>query len=329
RLKSFFVLKNEIISIHFGGHEVIMKKVNDNTLHFYSSKIKISFFTIMSFLFLILAIMICFLGYQEEVYVLIPVSIFLIFLLGPLTFFLLKSIFTTKPYIILTDKELTINSALIKEIPIKREDVGSYVIKRQNFSTTVELILPDEDKYKARMSSVKQKINAAITMGGAYNTFSIGVNQVKKKDRDILYYLLDNIKKPGFNLEDEKSTKTNQTKDSFKLEDKITIKYFLQSYGISLLLAAFSLFILAIGDILTIIVSFVLFPFSKVLYDAIIGFKLDEKIKKQDSIIIHIYVLIYTVYLLLFLFSFFVAPFGILFMISRAIYWLFKKLKET
>src|SRR5699024_6100855 len=126
----------------------------------------------------------------------------------------------------------------------------------------------------------------------------------------------------------EQSNKTNRTKSSFKLEDKITQEYFLDTYGISLCIAGFSWIILSIVDITLIIGSFLLFPFAMVLCDAIIGFKLDEKVKKQESLIIYFYGLIYTVYLLLFLFSVAIAPFGILFMIVRAVYRFLKKIKE-
>src|SRR5699024_10158737 len=153
--------------------------------------------------------------------------------------------------------------------------------KEQNFSTTIELILPDEEKYKAQLSGLKQQLNAMITMGGVYNTFKIGIIQVKKKDRNVLYFVFDNIKRIGFNLKEhdrmDLSNKTNPTKSSFKLEDKITKEYLLDTYGISLCIAGFSWIILSIEDITLIIGSFLLFPFAKVLYDAIIGFKLDEK----------------------------------------------------
>ena len=309
--------------------EVIMKEVNDNTLYFYSSKIKTALLTIMCVLFVITGLILCIFGYQDEIYELIPVGAFFVLLFGLLSVYLIKRTFTAEPYLIFTDKELIIDSPLINEVPIKREDVGSYEVKHQNFNTTVELILRDEEKYKAQLSGLKQKLNAITTMGGVYNTFTIGINQVKKKDRSVLYYVLDNIHKPGFNLKEhdrmEQSSKASRLKDSFKLEDKITQKYFLEAYGISLLIAGFSWIILSIQDMTMIIGSFLLFPFAKVLYDAVIGFKLDGKLKKQDSIVIAFYGLIYTVYLLLFLFSVAIAPFGILFMIFRAVYRLFKK----
>lgn len=308
-----------------------MKEVNDEPLYFYSSKIKNAFLIIMCVLFVVLGFTVSILGYQDRIYVLVPTGLFFIILFGMLIFYPIKRTFTSSPYIILTDKELIIDSFLIKDLPIKREDVGSYDVKHQNFHTSIELIVPDEKKYKAQLSEGKRILNTMITMGGAHNTFIIGMNQVKKKDRSTLYYVLDNMNKPGFQLKEhdqmEQSIQTKRTKDTFQLEGKITVKYFLKTYVISLLIGGFSWSILSIGDIPLIIGSFLLFPFAKVFYDAVIGFKIDEKIKKQDRMLPAFYGLIYTVYLLLFLFSFFVAPFGILFLIIRAMYRFFKKLK--
>lgn len=307
-----------------------MKEKNDKTLYFYSSKIKNILFTVIGMLLVILGITVCIVGYLYNDYTVIIIGAVLTIFCSWITVYLIKRLFITEPYLTLTDQQLIINSPLIYEIPIKRGDIGSYETKYQNFNTTIELILPDEKKYKAQLSGIKRKLNSIATMGGVYNTFIIGLNQVKKKDRGLLYYVLDNMNKPGFDFKEydrkEQLRETNRTKDSLKLEDKITKDYFLSTYSISLLIAGFSWYILAMKDITLIIVSFLLFPFAKVLYDAIIGFKIDEKMKKQDSVFIYFYRLIYTIYLLLFIFSFVIAPFGVLFLLVRAVY-RFLKLK--
>lgn len=308
----------------------MMKEKNDKTLYFYSSKIKNILFTVIGMLLVILGITVCIVGYLYNDYTVIIIGAVLTIFCSWITVYLIKRLFITEPYLTLTDQQLIINSPLIYEIPIKRGDIGSYETKYQNFNTTIELILPDEKKYKAQLSGIKRKLNSIATMGGVYNTFIIGLNQVKKKDRGLLYYVLDNMNKPGFDFKEydrkEQLRETNRTKDSLKLEDKITKDYFLSTYSISLLIAGFSWYILAMKDITLIIVSFLLFPFAKVLYDAIIGFKIDEKMKKQDSVFIYFYRLIYTIYLLLFIFSFVIAPFGVLFLLVRAVY-RFLKLK--
>lgn len=311
-----------------------MKEMSDGTIYFYSSKIKNILLTMLSMLFVILGILACIVGYHYDNYIVIIIAAVLTVFFIWIAVYLIKRLFIAEPFLTINDQYLTINAPLMKEMPIKREDIGSYEVKHQNFSTSVELIVPDEKTYIAQLSGAKQKLNAIMTAGGAYNTFTIAVNQIKKKDRDLLYYVLNNMNKPDFALnkyyEMKQSEVTNRTKDSFQLEDKITKKYFLNAYGISFLIACFCWFIPVWGDINLIIASFFLFPFAKVLYDAIIGFKFDEKIKKQEIIAIpgSITGLIYMFYLLLFLFSFFIAPFGIMFLLIRAVYRFLKKKHE-
>jgi len=77
------------------------------------------------------------------------------------------------------------------------------------------------------------------------------------------------------------------------------------------------------------IVSFILFPFAKLIFDVIIGFKLKEIIDKQTIGFYYAYQLMFIVHLLLFLFSPAIAPFGILFLIGRALYRWIKKRKDN
>src|SRR5699024_12105524 len=134
--------------------------------------------------FVMIGLTLCIFGYRDKVYELIPVGAILIILFGLLTVYPLKRTFSAKPYLVLTDEELIINSPLIKEVSIKREDIKSYDIKEQNFSTTIELILPDEEKYKAQLYCLKQQLNAMIKKEVVYNTIKIGLTHGKKKERN-------------------------------------------------------------------------------------------------------------------------------------------------
>ena len=62
-----------------------------------------------------------------------------------------------------------------------------------------------------------------------------------------------------------------------------------------------------------IIVSLILFPFAKLIFDVIIRFKLKAIIEQQSFTI-------YIVYPLLFIFSLYVAPIGILLLLIKALY---------
>lgn len=98
-----------------------MKQVNDRTRYFYPSKIKNTLFVIYCLPFVALGIISCVGGYQEEIYVVIPIGAVLILIFGLGIFFLIKRIFNGKPYLILTDNVLMIHSFFSNEIPIKRE----------------------------------------------------------------------------------------------------------------------------------------------------------------------------------------------------------------
>src|SRR5699024_1192291 len=121
---------------------------------------------------------------------------------------------------------------------------------------------------------------------------------------------------------------------SYQLADKINQTYFMKNYLLCVVLGVFSmlLFYWDEGDFSSltyIIVSFILFPFAKLIFDVIIGFKMKAIIESQTFIFYYAYQLIYIVYLLLFLFSLPIAPFGILFLIVRALYRWNKKRKEN
>src|SRR5699024_8233286 len=98
-----------------------------------------------------------------------------------------------------------------------------------------------------------------------------------------------------------------------------------KSYLGSLILAVFAMLIFYwdegdFSSLTYIIVSFILFPFAKLIFDVIIGFKLKEFIYHQTIVTYYTYKLIYIVYFILFLFCLSLAPFGILFIIIRALY---------
>lgn len=115
--------------------------------------------------------------------------------------------------------------------------------------------------------------------------------------------------------------------------NKITVKYILKSYLISLIWGSAILIpvYLANADDLStvafgVIFSGVLFPFAKLGYDLIIGFKLDDKIKHSNmryNPFIDRFV--FFIYLLIFIFSIPLAPFGIFYLLVRGIRNIIKK----
>src|SRR5699024_3654973 len=119
-------------------------------------------------------------------------------------------------------------------------------------------------------------------------------------------------------------SKITEKMESFT--NQINQEYFKKNYLLSLIIAIFSM-VLAYWDEKDInsqnyiITSFVLFPFAKLIFDVMIGFKLKSIIKKQSKTNKYVYQIFYIVgYFLLFLISPFVGPVGILFLITRALH---------
>lgn len=84
----------------------------------------------------------------------------------------------------------------------------------------------------------------------------------------------------------------------------INKKYLWRSYGISLVLTIFANIIFALSDNMDVslsIVYFVLFPYAKIVYDILIGFKFSYKGNKQGIYPIYFmqlhYLLLFLVYI--------------------------------
>src|SRR5690625_7958065 len=72
---------------------------------------------------------------------------------------IVKGMLCSKPYLILTE-EVLITSALSKNaIPIQWDDIKGYNIRHVNFNRFIEIILYDEEKYRARMSNTMRRLN--------------------------------------------------------------------------------------------------------------------------------------------------------------------------
>lgn len=240
----------------------------------------------------------------------------------------IKNIIKPVPYLALTEKELIMNPGAKKPILIKWEDVEGYRIRtvhtRFNTLTFIEIVLYDEEKYKKQMTKINRKFNAIGTMGGNFNLFSIQLEQIKVTERDLLLYALDNITSPDFDIKDVPKSKITEKMESFT--NQINHEYFKKSYLLGLILTIFSMVLFYWGDkemssANYMIISFVFFPFAKLMFDAMIGFKLKSTIEIQSNTNKYVYQLIYIFScFLLFLISPFVGPIGILFLITSALH---------
>ncbi|WP_208591442.1 hypothetical protein [Gracilibacillus suaedae] len=175
--------------------------------------------------------------------------------------------------------------------------------------------------------------------------FTIVWGQVKRKDRDIL---VDELDRRAFEEEEiavsgerlykyhDESKKLSDQLAAYHEERKeysqVNRKYFLKKYGQSALWAL-GLTILFSFDkdgcswMYLSIISFFIYPFAKVIYDVIFGFRYEFKIKKQSFATIYVYQSKYFIQFFVYIFSLLLAPFGILYLLIRAVYLWIKRRK--
>lgn len=313
-----------------------MVEENPTTLYFYRSKVKNILITIFGVVFLAGGVAMCYTAFKNEAYLTSllggVMAIFLALLIPLMIFRIIKPI----PFVVLTEKELMMNPGAKKPIRIEWEDVEGYRIRefhtQYNTLTFIEIILYDEEKYKAQMSEKQRKFNVIGTMGGKYSLFSIYLEQIKITERDLLLYALDNITSPDFDVENVPKSNITEKMDSFT--NQINQEYFMKNYLLSLVITIFSMLLLysdsnEMSSLNYVITSFVLFPFGKLMFDVMIGFKFKSFIKKQSNTNYYVYQLINAIiYFILFFVSPFVGPIGILFLITRALHRWNKKRNE-
>src|SRR5699024_8380784 len=114
-------------------------------------------------------------------------------------------------------------------------------------------------------------------------------------ERDLLLYALDNITSPDFDIKDVPKSKITEKMESFT--NQINQEYFKKSYLLGLVLTIFSMVLFYWGDkdmssAYYVIISFVFFPFAKLMFDAMIGFKLKSTIENQSNTNKYVYQLI-------------------------------------
>lgn len=117
------------------------------------------------------------------------------------------------------------------------------------------------------------------------------------------------------------------------MNENISLSYFLKSYGVGL----FWLIVVLIGVNIAeaedgqaiamyFILSFVLFPLAKLVYDLLIGFRYPEQHRYFHTTAgPQLAKLILFIYLILLIFSIVLAPIGILYLMFHGVRYLFRK----
>ncbi|TFJ92767.1 STM3941 family protein [Lentibacillus salicampi] len=313
------------------------------TLYFYPPRIKNIFLSLMCSVFMAMGAVVGVFAFKEGDFLMSGLGAALAVFFGFLIFMALKTIFGSKPYLILTEEVLIIGASSNNAVPLRWEDIEGYDIRSVGFNKIIEIMLHDEEKYRDRMSKAAlwfNKMNDVMN----YRPFNIGWGQVKRKDRNRLVRELDRrtfeARESFHELYDavnEAATaesilnrqhgirrQMKADKKRQKARSQVNGKYLLQSYGISLLLtvAAFLMFHWSDdeGNTPLLVASFILYPFAKVIWDVLLGFRLRYKMDKDESSVsMFFYRFIFFVHLLLYLFSLVIAPLGILYYIFIAI----------
>ena len=295
-------------------------------LYFYPSKIKSIFMIVFGFIFLAASVVICYSAFiREDYFMSLLGGISVVFLIFFILIFFIRTI-KSVPYLTLTDKELITNSGTKKSISIKWEDIAGYQIEnihvKFNKLTFIEIILYDEEKYKAQLSSLQRKLNVIGTMGGDYSRVSIRLAPIKITERDLLFYALDNITSPNFDIENVPKSNEEKRIDSFM---KQINRYFLKSYLFSFIMTAPILLAFYTGldevNILNYaIISFVLFPFARFIIDIFYLFNLKSMVENKSNSIKNVYQLCSAIiYLFLYVVSPVIGAIGLVYFIMVVI----------
>ncbi len=159
-------------------------------LYFYSSKIRTFFLILLGIGFTALGIFVGRVALNEEDFFVSVVGAASGLGFGFATLVLFKSLFSHKPYLILTKEELIMNASSRNPIPIKWEDIESYRIRKLNFNKFIDINLHDDEKYFDLMTTNVRRLNK-LNKSMDYALFSIVWGMVKRGEREQLTQELD------------------------------------------------------------------------------------------------------------------------------------------
>lgn len=306
----------------------------ENKMTFYHSKGKLFLGVIVSLLFVALGVLIVNLAYIEESILFFALSLFIIVLFSFFAVANLLKLIRGYPYIMIMDEYIQLDSFTKSEVNIYFTDIESLKVSETSFQPIVEIVLYDADDYFAQLS-FHNKVRLCMNRVTGFSLFTISAKAVPKQERPALLETLDYVMQQKLNNESvsiEAAQKQNVETDFMEKYDptppinrSIDRSYFLKSYGYGFFIFAISfvLFYLLIsrnnGYLFYIIVSFILYPFARVLIDWMFGFKLRHALDKQKGFTYYFEQLKYMLDFALFHVSLFVAPIGILFLLIRFI----------
>src|SRR5699024_10492833 len=138
------------------------------------------------------------------------------------------------------------------------------------------------------MSNTKPKFNDIRSIVDKISTVSIFLDYIKIAEQDLLLYTLDIITSPNYDINNIFKPKITERINSFLVPftKQINHEYFKKSYLLVLNITIYSMVLFYWGDkemssANYMFISFVFFPFAKLMFDAMIGFKLKSTIEIQ------------------------------------------------
>jgi hypothetical protein len=318
--------------------------LKENKAVFYHSKGKLFFGIIFAFVFVALGAFVAYIAVIEESILMIALSLFIIILFSIFAVANLLKIIRRYPYIIITEDYLQLDPFTKSEVTIYFDDIDSIKVSEVSFQQLIEIVLYDEDAYFYELSP-HNKIRLFMNRGTGFSLFTVSVKAIRKKERAALLHNLDHFMNQELTNEAPTMETTLQNQHEKKefmkkydptppVDRAIDRSYFLKAYkyGVVLFAFAFVIFYVMIGGeqsyLVYIIISFLLFPFAKVLIDWLFGFKLRHKLDKQKGVTYYFDTLLYMFDFALFHLSFFIAPLGIVFLFIRYIVIRFKRLRD-
>ncbi|WP_130860045.1 STM3941 family protein [Gracilibacillus phocaeensis] len=291
-------------------------------LYYYSPKIKLTLVALILLVFAVCSLGIAVFAFMEGDWLIGGIGIGVAILLVWIAYGGIKRVWNGEPYLLLTEDELIIYTSKCT-MPIKWEDIQGFRMQEVHLNKSFEVKLYNETEYLTLMSQRTRHLNK-LNKAMKASPFAIMWGQVKRKDREEVVRELDSrAVAANYTIHDQMKAELKEE----KRRREINSKYIGKAYGFGLILAMFTYFLFHLSnavDLAYIVVSFVLYPFAKMIYDILIGFRFSDKMDSSIYLAQFHYLLNFIVYL----FGLVIAPFGILYFVCKTIYHFIKKRRE-
>lgn len=310
--------------------------MQETSLHFYHSKLKLNLQIIFFFPFMIGFYFLVYTGVVEQSLLTILIFLFFAILFSCIWIAAVLKLLRNQPYITITNHYLQLDPRTKSEITIYYDQIESIRVSEASFQKIIEIVIHNERKFFEQLS-LHNKIRLGPNSWFGFKAITIGYNAIRKRERPQLLAVLDNIitSKEEQTAEDlaitDTSNKSVDSKQDFmKKHDPesfnifiIDSTYFKKAYGYSfiifLFMFIFPYLLIKMGNFYLgyIIVSFFAFPFAKVLIDWMGVYKLRQRLERQKGSTYYFEQIKFFLDALLFHLSIFIAPFGLLLLLIR------------